>query len=119
MTNINRGAPLSTANAAVAAEYTFNPAAGLVSIPDGTATILSITNLTRNVVIYNPIASVGGALEVPGTVRVDRDTTAMLSTDRLLVIVDRGSSNSTDTILGNILEELQQQTYLIQSMASR
>lgn len=119
MTNINRGASLATQNSVIMASYTFVPASGLVSIANKKYIILSIINLTSSDVLYNPLTSIGGTLEVPGTVNVDRDTSMMSSTDDLLIVADTGTSDLISIFLENILEELQVQTEFLQEIVSR
>ena len=95
-------------------EYSFNPTAKTVTVSAHTELftkeyLLLITNTTTNDIIYNFGCDGYGGIISGSTITLEYDTTAMLSTDSLQIIMYTENSD-VDTLTLSLLETLRKQT---------
>lgn len=86
--------------------YSFNAAAKQITLPDYNSvdleSLLLITNVTSNTIIYN-FAGTGKGATISGNVlTLDYDTTSMSDSDDLQVFIDDGESPATNSALETI-----------------
>lgn len=86
--------------------YSFNAAAKQITLSDYTSvdleSLLLITNVTDNIIIYN-FAGTGKGATISGNVlTLDYDTTSMSDSDDLQVFIDDGESPATNSALETI-----------------
>jgi hypothetical protein len=91
--------------------YAFSAATQQVTLPDYTAlsleSLLLITNVTDNIIIYN-FASPGKGATISGNVlTLSYDTTSMSDTDDLQIFIDDGNSPSTEATLASLESNIQ------------
>ena len=84
--------------------YTFDPAAKTIQFSDKSITLdtlLVITNVTDNIIIYNFAASTKGGTMSGSTLTLTYDTSTMSATDTLQIFadIDDGSQNILSRIL--------------------
>jgi hypothetical protein len=91
--------------------YTFDPVAKTIQFSDKSITLdtlLVITNVTDNIIIYNFAASTKGGTMSGSTLTLTYDTSTMLATDTLQIFadIDDGSQNILQRILQMLMAPL-------------
>jgi hypothetical protein len=86
--------------------YSFNAAAKQITLSDYTSvdleSLLLITNVTNNTIVYNFAGQGKGATISGNTLTLDFDTTSMSDTDNLQIFIDDGESPATNSALETI-----------------
>lgn len=89
--------------------YSFNAAAKQITLSDYTSidleSLLLITNVTDNVIIYNFAGQGKGATISGNVLTLDYDTTSMSNTDSLQIFIDNNEAGASETTL-EVLKDL-------------
>ena len=106
--------------------YSFNAAAKQITLADYTAvdleSLLLITNVTDNVIIYNFAGQGKGATVSGNVLTLDFDTTSMSSSDSLQIFIDNnevGASESTAEALKDVADYLKILVRQTQTLATQ
>jgi hypothetical protein len=90
--------------------YSFNAAAKQITLADYTAvdleSLLLITNVTDNVIIYNFSGQGKGATVSGNTLTLDFDTTSMSDTDELQIFIDNNEVGASESTVEALKDEL-------------
>lgn len=106
--------------------YTFNKTAKTVTFTDYTTirldSLLLITNVTDNIIIYNFASSLLGGTVSGNVLTLTYDTSAMDDTDKLQIFYDDGdiqpANSELQTTLNSLTETLQELTGRLTVLAS-
>lgn len=97
-------------------EYTFNAATKQITLTEYTSvdleSLLLITNVTDNIILYNFAGQDKGATIVGNVVTLDYDTSSMSNNDNLQIFIDDGQSPATNS-------ELETLNFLIKQLLKR
>lgn len=103
----------------VSTDYVFDASQGVLTVNDNNfVRLMLVVNLTDGVVIYNPISSTLGGTTLGHDTNLTYDTTSMSDTDELMVLYEAMSVPYEETVLDQILSELQTQTKLLRKIYS-
>ena len=97
--------------------YSFNAAAKQITLPDYTSidleSLLLITNVTDNVIIYNFAGQGKGATVTGNVLTLDFDTTTMSNTDELQIFLDDGLSPAANATIEELTKTLEDNNFFL------
>lgn len=104
---------INSSSTKIVKSYSFDANNKKITIKEDFDSILYIYCLQNNQMIYNPTAKGFGGSILGNSIILDYDVTTYENFYNLLIVVDYKKPDLNDSLLNDILEELQKQTNLL------